>query len=1641
MEDQNKHIEAAPTPQAPPSEPKPSSGSRWWRWPLWILLTLMALAVALPASLYIPWVQNKVAQYACRKASEATGMDIGLDRILIEWPLDVSVDGLRVVQPTGDTLVAADNLTARLALLPLIDLQVEADSAWLTGARVHFITEDSSLVLHAAGRRLDVGRAQVNLNDNKVDIDNATLTGGNVSLSYFADKVVDTPDDEPSAPWLITARHLALREVNYTMDLLPTIDKLDVKSGDIDVYDGMVDTGRQIVKVGSATADGLSADYRYPTAADAARYAAAHPVPQSEPSADSPWTVTVDSVRISNAAATYALSGHEATDGFDPDHIALTDVAIAVDSITNRGIDTDLTIRHLAATDRSGLRLTDAGGHVAVDSLGVNLDNVSVATLLSDLTVDGRFDYAALDETPTGQLRLDTRGNIALQEITKAAPTLKPLLDGVPQVRPLAVSGNIAGDSRSIKLTNVKADMRNYISATVSGTIVNPLEPDRLGGTIDFDADLANIDFIKPLALSPDLQQQVNLPPMRARGNATLHGTSMSADVDLSLAASGQAVAHASFDSASEGYDIDLAANALPVKALLPTYGIGNVTGTIRASGAGFDFTNPATAVDAHINLESAEVNGITYRNLQFDGRLGAGTFDGRLLSSNDNCDMDVDLDGSIDGDRYIVNATGRVYAVDMQMMGLTKDRCDGKGLVSLRCDMDVARKTGMMDVKLTDVSWRFGNNRFVADSASLAATAGDSAITASFINEDTHIDFDAACGIDTLLTRLTRASDIAMSLIEQRALDIDTLQEALPPFSLRATLGRDGVLQRMAGNYDIDFRDAAFNMRNDTAFFADASIHSMSIGTTTIDTLTLDAGQWRGRYLAFNAHMGNRRGTWDDFAQVDINGGIKGATVDFLVTQRDITGSTGYRVGANATLTESSVVTRLFPSHPIIGYREWTINDDNFFNLDYRTRMIDANVNLRSNASAVKFVTERAPGATTERILVDIDSLLIEEWTRFLPSLPPMSGAVHADADFTFDGTNIEGESGLKVGGLTYDGRKVGDLAMTSTLSVDPSSQSTTINADMSVDGAHVAVLNGTLNDGTTTTPLNLMLSMERFPMRRFSAFIPGKMLMLQGYATGSLTATGTMDAPVFNGSLTGDSAAISLPRYSAKLRLSDQPITIRDNELRFDHYKLYGINDAPVDINGIISARDLDRPTVTLDIVGSDVQLVGGEQRGFSEAFGKLFADASATVRTYGRRLDVRADLAVLPTTNVTYVLQEEVTSLGNDFDEDMVTFVNLNDSTDASTILMTAADKFSVNVLANLAVEQGAKLNAFLSTDGKDRASIIGEGKFKYRMDFAGKSDFTGSYTIESGEVRYTPPVISQKNFTITPGSTLTWTGDILNPTLDIKATNRVKTSVSHDNGNTLATFDVTAILGGSLNNLKLSFDMGADDMGIQNDLQTMSAEQRSQTAINLLLYNTYSGNNAANNINNLTAGSALFSFVNSKINDWAAKVIKGVDLQLGINQYEGQNKSGVQTSYSYRLTKSLFNDRFKIVVGGEYSTDATTSESIANNLLSEVSLEYLLTNSGNMLVRLFRHTDFESVLEGQVSKIGVGFVYKHKLARLDQLFRFKKKRTVTLPADTVPTVQVGSTPSEPPTAPADTVPTDSLSIIRQKDNDLP
>ena len=51
----------------------------------WTIGILLLLLVLLPLSLYIPWVQNVVKDYACRWASRETGMDISVGRILVKF--------------------------------------------------------------------------------------------------------------------------------------------------------------------------------------------------------------------------------------------------------------------------------------------------------------------------------------------------------------------------------------------------------------------------------------------------------------------------------------------------------------------------------------------------------------------------------------------------------------------------------------------------------------------------------------------------------------------------------------------------------------------------------------------------------------------------------------------------------------------------------------------------------------------------------------------------------------------------------------------------------------------------------------------------------------------------------------------------------------------------------------------------------------------------------------------------------------------------------------------------------------------------------------------------------------------------------------------------------------------------------------------------------------------------------------------------------------------------------------------------------------------------------------------------------------------------------------------------------------------
>ncbi|MBR1803971.1 MAG: hypothetical protein IJ775_03585, partial [Muribaculaceae bacterium] len=272
----------------------------------------------------------------------------------------------------------------------------------------------------------------------------------------------------------------------------------------------------------------------------------------------------------------------------------------------------------------------------------------------------------------------------ALQEVTKVMPEYAGVLKDIPQVSPISIKGDVAGNTNHLDIKTLTADMPRYAHATVSGTVYNPMDADKIAGELDVDAKFDNINFVKPTLLDKATQKQVNFPPMAVKGKAKLQGGTISADATMKVAG-GELVGRGSFNSHQQKYDVDATFKNFPVKAVLPLSKTDNLTAHIRAKGEGFDFLKPSTNVNATVDLAGVNYNNALYRNLQANVNLNGGDLAARVTSNNANCDVDVDVSGSINGEHYVLDAQGTVRNMDLQALGMYKGECKEVPISALR--------------------------------------------------------------------------------------------------------------------------------------------------------------------------------------------------------------------------------------------------------------------------------------------------------------------------------------------------------------------------------------------------------------------------------------------------------------------------------------------------------------------------------------------------------------------------------------------------------------------------------------------------------------------------------------------------------------------------------------------------------------------------------------------------------------------------------------------------------------------------------------------------------------------------------------------------------------------------------------------
>jgi hypothetical protein len=507
-------------------------------------------------------------------------------------------------------------------------------------------------------------------------------------------------------------------------------------------------------------------------------------------------------------------------------------------------------------------------------------------------------------------------------------------------------------------------------------------------------------------------------------------------------------------------------------------------------------------------------------------------------------------------------------------------------------------------------------------------------------------------------------------------------------------------------------------------------------------------------------------------------------------------------------------------------------------------------------------------------------------------------------------------------------------------------------------------------------------------------NGFIPDQLIGFEGYAEGVLDLKGSLSRPQVNGEVYLDSAYLVSQPYGVRLRFDNDPVRIQGSKLLLENFTMYAYNDNPLNIMGDIDFSNLDRMTMNVRMRAQDYQLINSKQTAKSIAYGKAFVNFFTRMQGPMDQLQMRGRLGVLGSTDLTYLLLDSPLSADDRLDE-LVQFTDFSDSTKT---VITRPKPTGLKADLTIGVSEGAHFVCNLNPEQTNYADLTGGGDLRMKYDTDGLN-LTGRYTLTTGEMKYSLPVIPLKTFTIKNGSYVEFTGDPMNPRLNLTATERTKATVTDESGiGRSVAFDCGVVITKTLNDMGLQFTIEApEDNVVNSELSAMSTEERGKIAVTMLTTGMYL---ADGNTGRFSMNDALSSFLQSEINNITGSALKTLDLSVGIDNSTDATGT-THTDYSFKFAKRFFDNRLRIEIGGLVSSGDNAAMGQKQSFFDNVTMEYRLNQNGTQNLKMFYKQNVYDWLEGYTSEYGVGFVWRRKLDNFWDIFRFWKKESQPIP----------------------------------------
>jgi len=1643
----------------------------------WIIGSIIFLVILLLILIQIPAVQNFAKNKAVAWLEKKIKTKVSIDQLSISFPKEIVLKGVYFEDQKKDTLLYGKEIRVDIALFKLLSHEVEVNYAELNGIRTHihrihpdttfnydyiakaFAGSDTSAApqdTSASSMKFKINKVVLKdilaiykddtggddlyfyldnfeTNFKSIDpakqaykIDAVNISGVDARLHFYTPTnkidsiVVATSVKVATTEPDIQVNSISLKDIkfNYADDIYSTF--ANIKIGYFVTHPEKINTQTLAISLNDVSLKNTIASIRLdkpliPVPATNVKASDTMYVPK--------WNLGIKKINLDNEDFSYNDNRQpRAKRGMDYSHLHIQNLQFDANSMVFTPSSYKGNIQQLAFKEQSGFVLQKLQTNFYYSDTLASLNNLYLQagrTLFRDKIVIRYLSIAAISKN-IGDLYIDA-------DLKNSAVDTKDILTFAPQL-----ADNLKGNDKTLLFVNagVHGFVKNlsipvFQLSGIGNTYVN------LSGKIQGLPDAANayynINIAELKTTAADIQNLV--PPSAMPSNIRIpqllvatgyfRGNTKNIAAQLKLnSTNGNAYIKGTLQN--NAYTADITLTKLNVGYLTKQDStIGMITLTAKAKGHDFDLKKAVADIQAKV--ESAEVKGYTYKNLQLHGTAvnGIANLDANMLDSNLAFNLTANADVTT---KYPSNVKLQLQLDTANLLALhLGDTASLHGM--LYADLPSANPDSLIGkISIGNLIMATPQRIIKPDSMLIIADANGQQRSLNINSEFLKAD----------LTGVYRFSEMGQAL-EQTINQYYNLAGykdyvfAAEDWQLNATLFPSPfILQLVSGAKGTDSitLHAAFNsaQRN-----LDASLRSKRIifNGIQIDSLNTTVNTADNK-LNFKTSVQDAKGGSLSTYHTAVTGFIANNKADISLDINDIKNRVQYNIAGVLEQISQGIKFSLKPDGLVLNYDRWNVAPDNYIQYDSSGLVVN-NFNISNSNQSLSLNSQTK--AADAPLQVKFSNFKISTLTRIAnqDSLL-LAGTINGDALVKNATTNPVFTSNLTVDSVVYEKDTIGTIA----LKVN-NEQTNAFTANVTVKGRNNDVaLNGTYYTGESR--MDLKLNINSLNLASIKPFAIGQLDDAGGIMKGNVSIAGTTDKPAVSGNINFDNAFIVPTISGEKFTLSNDAINVDSRGIHFNNFTLLDSANNKATINGDILTTDFKKYSFNASLNARDFTIINAHQAPNRLFYGKL--NISTKIDLSGDLTAPKADgtLHINPTTDFTMILPSEDPEVQER--EGIVNFVDKDhpDTLSQKTIydsLSTSALR-GIDVSINIVTDSLAKLSLIVDENTGDALTMQGVANLNAGVDRSGKVTLTGGYQLTRGTYQVSMSVLKRK-FEIQPGSSITWTGEPTLAQVDINAIYYAKAAPidliqQQFSGSSQdltrfkqpLPFQVDLKLEGDLLKPAITFDItipqDLTSIYPEVDLQLQQVRQDpselNKQVFALLLLNRFvqqdpfasgGGSTTAQQLVVQSAGRIL----SEQLNSLASSLIKGVDINFDFNS-EQDYSTGTQqtrTDVNVSVSKKLLNDRLIVNVGSDVGLQGAANNvtSVQNSSVSgNFSVDYKLSRDGRYRLRAYRQNDYQEIIEGQVIETGVSFILTMDYDKFVELFK-KRKRTSSAPAN--------------------------------------